>query len=146
MKLALTFALIVGFTTVVQASDNSIEVTLERTPGDQQAQRKVLVLDAYRHKPPPQKADSDANYRYWRNKFEGGSDKPLGRPKDAAAIKALVPATISPTIRWVSRSIVVVSADCRSPSVLGGRCLYVFEKHGSQWSLTHHYHWPFQFF
>jgi hypothetical protein len=68
------------------------------------------------------------------NKFEGGSDKPLGTPKDTAAIKALVPARISPTIRWVSRSIVVVSGGCRSPNVLGGRCFYVLEKHGSKWT------------
>jgi len=149
MKLALTFAFIGGLTAVVQASDNSIEVTLETPPGDQKAQRKVLVPDAYSHKPPPQKTNSDAHYGYWRMKFEGGSDKPLGRPKDTAAIKALVPARIAPTVRWVSRSIVVVSADCRPPPpyVLGGRCLYVFEKHGSTWNLTHYYPWPFpQFF
>jgi hypothetical protein len=148
MKLALSFAWIVGFTAVVQATDNSVEVTLEDTLGDQQAQGKVLVLDVYLHKPPPQKTDSDADYGYWRNKFEGGSDKPLGTPKDTAAIRGLIPATISPTIRWVSRSIVVVSADCRPPPpyVLGGRCLYLFEKHGSKWSLTHYYRWPHQLF
>ena len=155
MKPVLAFALIVGFTAAVQASDNSIEVTLEITPADQQAQRNVLVPDASgwsllqsavadQHKPPPQKTNSDPNYGYWRNKFEGGSDKPLGRPKDTAAIKALVPAAISPTIRWISRSMVVVSADCRSHTLWGGeRCLYVFEKQGSKWSLTHHYLWPF---
>ena len=145
MKPVLAFAFIVGFTAAVQASDNSIQVTLEATPGERQAQRVIVVVpDAYRHKPPPQKINSDPNYGYWRNKFEGGSDKPLGRPKDTAAIKALVPATIPPTIRWVSPSIVVVSADCRSHTLWGGeRCLYVFEKQGSKWSLTHHYLWPF---
>jgi hypothetical protein len=159
MKPVLAFALIVGFTAAVQASDNSIEVTLEITPADQQAQRNVLVPDASgwsllqsavadQQKPPPQKTNSDPNYGYWRNKFEGGSDKPLGTPKETAVIKALVPATMSPIIRWVSRSIVVVSADCRRPPpyVLAAGCLYVFEKHGSKWSLTHYYRWPFPHF
>jgi len=149
MKLALAFVLIGGLTAVVQASDNSIDVTLEGARGEQQAQRVLVVVpDAYGHKPSPQNTNSDANYGYWRNKFEACSDKPLGRPKDTAAIKALVPATISPTIRWVSRSIVAVSADCRPPPpyVVAAGCLYVCEKHGSKWNLTHYYRWPFPHF
>jgi hypothetical protein len=52
-----------------------------------------------------------------------------------AAIKRLVPATGLPTIRWVSRSVVVVDT---SPS-WWTRYLYVLEKHGAKWKLTHHY-------
>jgi hypothetical protein len=142
MKLALALVLIGGLTAVVQASDNSIEVTLQ--PITITASKTGREGPPGDHEAPPKALDG-----YWRNKFEGGSDKPLGTPKDTAAIKALVPATISPTIRWVSPSIVVVSADCRPPPpyVLAAGCLYVFEKHGSKWNLTHYYRWPFpQFF
>jgi hypothetical protein len=86
-------------------------------------------------------ANSDRQGDQWQFKFNAGSDKPLGTAADAAAIKALVPATVSPTIRWVSHSVVVVSSACRfdASSSHPQRCLYVFEKHGSKWKLTHHY-------
>jgi hypothetical protein len=129
-------------TAVVHGSDKSIEVTLEDTPEDQQAQLKAL--EPYRHKPPPQEVNSDANYGQWRHKFEAGSGKQLGSAADVAAIKALVPPKMPPTIRWVSRSIVVASAYCSDAS--SKRCLYVFEKRGSKWRLTHHYGWPPQVF
>ena len=70
-----------------------------------------------------------------------GSDKRLGTAADSAAIKALVPSTPPVTIRWVSRSLVVIAADCSSGTSFSGRlsCLYVLEKHRSKWKITHHY-------
>jgi hypothetical protein len=137
MKPRVLFALLVGFTGTIYASDNSIEVTLEDTPADEQPRR---TFDAWRHKPAAKEVSSDGNFAQWKFKFDYvASDKRLGRSGDTSAIKALVPATTPPTIRWVSRSVVVVVAGCHSdPSK---RCLYVFEKHGSKWKLTHHYHW-----
>jgi hypothetical protein len=138
MKRGLVFAFIVGFTSVVRASDNSVEVTLEDTPEHPRS------FEAWGRKPAPEEVDSDGDSLHWRYKFEAGSDKRIGSAADEAAIKALVPPTISPTIRWVSRSVVVVTSGCyldASPNhVL--RCLYVFEKHASKWKLTHHYRWP----
>ncbi len=135
----LVLTLIVAFTPVVQASDNSVEVTLEDTPEQQQAD----AAHSYRRWkfPPPQEApNSDSNYMQWRYKFLSGSDKRLGSAADATAIKRLVPVAIPPTIRWVSRSVVVVASGCHSDASSSPvRCLYVFEKHGSKWRLTHHY-------
>jgi hypothetical protein len=139
------FALVIGFTAVVHAGDNSIEVTLEDTPADQSQLRS---FENWRHKPAPQESNSDANYWQWRYKFEAGSANQLGSAADTAAIKAMVPPTIPPTIRWVSRSIVVVASACCSDASSNrpARCLYVFEKRGSKWRLTHHYRWPPQVF
>jgi hypothetical protein len=127
--------LFIGFAAVVHASDNSVEVTLEDTPELQQTQTY------YRWKSTPQEVDSDSNYTQWRDKFLTGSGKRLGSAADAAAIKRLVPATIPPTIRWLSRRVVVVVSGCRSEASSSGkmRCLYVFEKQRSKWKLTHHY-------
>lgn len=79
----------------------------------------------------------DSQYSHWKFEFYAASDKPLGTPTDTNMIRALIPSTIPPTIRWVSRSVVVVAADCSSNGEF--RCLYVLEKHGSKWKLTHHY-------
>jgi hypothetical protein len=138
MNWPLLFALIIGLAGFAHASDNSIEVTLEDAPPDQQPHLKAF--ETWRRKPTPQELNSDGNFAQWKFKFDYvASDKRLGRSGDTSAIKALVPATTPPTIRWVSRSVVVVVAGCHSdPSK---RCLYVFEKHGSKWKLTHHYHW-----
>jgi len=135
------FALIVGFAGAVHASDNSVEVVLEDTPADQQTQ--VRAFENYRRKASPQEVDSDANNAQWQYKFETASDKRLGSAADTAAIKALVPATIPPTIRWVSRSVVVAASGCYldASSSHRMRCLYVFEKQGRKWKLTHHYRW-----
>jgi hypothetical protein len=139
---ALVFALTFGTTAIVHPSDNSIEVTLEDTPRDQRSSPRSF--EAWRHKPPADETNSDANYIQWRNKFESGSDKPLGSPADTAAIKALFPATPPPTIRWVSRFVVVVASPCQSN--VRARCLYVFEKRGMKWKLSHCYRWPPQVF
>jgi hypothetical protein len=141
MKRFPVFALILAFTGVVHASDNSLEVVGENAPADQQTQ--LRSFENWHRKAACEDIDSDPNFVQWRYKFEGGSDKPLGSPADTAAIKALVLPTIPPTIRWVSRSIVVVASVCRSEasSSRPGRCLYVFEKHDSKWRLIHHYRW-----
>jgi hypothetical protein len=84
--------------------------------------------------------DSDAGYSEWEAKFSKGSVRRLGSAKDTNAIKALLPTTTFQD-RWVSRSTVVVMSTCRfkGSSYDQRQCLYVFEKHGSKWSLTHHY-------
>jgi hypothetical protein len=133
MNPRLLFTFIIGFTAVVHASDNSDEVFFEEIPEHQPHWNFVPRA--------PQEVDSDSNYMQWRYKFLSGSDKRLGSEADTAAIKQLVPATIPRTIRWVSRSVVVVASDCHSDASPSRRmrCLYVFEKHGSKWKLTHHY-------
>jgi hypothetical protein len=138
MKPRLVFALLLGSTGVIHASDNSIEVTLEGTPADEQSQFRAF--EVWRHKPAAQEVSSDGNFAQWKFKFDYvASDKRLGSAADTATIKALVAATTPPTIRWVSRSVVVVAAACHSD--VGGRCLYVFKKHDSKWKLTHHYYY-----
>jgi hypothetical protein len=89
----------------------------------------------------PQERDSDEHGDYWRFHFKIGSDKRLGTAADEAAIKASVPASIPPLVRWVSKSAVVVLSACRidATSTRSRRCLYVFEKHRRKWHITHHY-------
>lgn len=138
MKAGLVITLIIGFSAVVQASDNSIEVTLEDSPESTQR--------TFHWKFVTREVNSDSNYAQWRYKSLAGSDMRLSTRRDTRAIKQLVPGTVSPTIRWISRSIVVVVSACRFEtnastrvSSLPVRCLYVFEKAGSIWKLTHHY-------
>jgi hypothetical protein len=104
---------------------------------------QLRSFEKWHHKREPQEIASDGNYAVWRYKFEAASDKQLGSTADTTAIKALLPATIPPTIRWVSRSVVVVASGCYSDasSTHHATCLNVFEKHGSKWKLTHHYRW-----
>ena len=119
------------------SGDNSVEVTLEDTPEQQQQNNDYR---RWRFVPGNQQQDSDSQFAHWRYEFYAGSDKPLGTAADTTAIKALVSSTIPPTMRWISRSVVVVAADCyTAASSSGDRCLYVLEKHGSKWKLTHHY-------
>jgi hypothetical protein len=88
----------------------------------------------------PQYKDSDDKFLEWQAKFNGGSIRRLGSAKDAAAISSLLPATKSRTLHWVSRSVVVVMSACPfDASSTNQYCLYVCEKHGSKWNLTHHY-------
>ena len=132
MNPALVFALIFGFTAVVYASDNSDDVFYEEVPEHQ---------PHWKFRPRPAMQDSDSQGGQWGYKFIAGSDKPLGTMRDAAAIKAVVPPTMPVTIRWISCSVVVVAADCYSDAHFSRRvrCLYVLEKHGSKWKVTHHY-------
>jgi hypothetical protein len=122
---------------------DSVEVTLESTP--EQKQPSQAETEAYNHwKRGPQEADSDTNYEHWRHKFVfTASDKRLGSARDVASIKKLLPSTVPPTMRWVSRSAVVVVSSCYSDSspMVRKQCLYVFEKHGSKWKLAHHYYY-----
>ena len=85
--------------------------------------------------------DSDNRYFEWESKFNSGSIRRLGSVKDTAAITALLPATKYQKLRWVSRSVVVVMSACRTDPSSTDRqhCLYVFEKYGAKWNLTHHY-------
>ncbi len=141
MNRSVIFALIIGLAGVAQANDNSIEVTLEPTAPEDQQGSQLRLFEKWRRKPAPQEVNSDGNVAQWSFKFDYvASDKRLGSAADTAAIKALVPATTSPTIRWVSKSLVVVAAACHSN--VSWRCLYVVEKHGSKWKLTHHYYYP----
>jgi hypothetical protein len=138
----LVVTLLFGFACIVHASDNSVEVTLEDTPQQQPSQEPALRR--WRFQPRATIQNSDSQYLQWRYKFYAGSDKPLGTARDIATIKSVVPSSMPISIRWLSRSAVAVVADCYSDSHSGGhiRCLYVLEKHGSQWKITHHYsHW-----
>jgi hypothetical protein len=95
---------------------------------------------ARRWKFSPQDKDSDDRFLEWEAKFNSGSVRRLGSAKDATAISSLLPATKSRTLHWVSRSVVVVMSACpRASSMDRQYCLYVCEKHGSKWDLTHHY-------
>jgi hypothetical protein len=123
---------IIGFTYVVQAKGNSDEVFYEEVPGHQPEWKFTPRLVPR----PREELKSDSNCDQWQFKFLSGSDKPLGGAADLAAIQHLVPAAIPPTIRWISRHIVVVSSACYSD--VSPSCLYVFEKRGSKWELTHH--------
>lgn len=135
MSARLLLTVMIGLTTVVEASDNSVEVTLEDTPEQQAPQTR------WRFRPGSANPDSDSQGVQWRYKFYAGSDKPLGSARDTAAVKVLVPSSMPITIRWISRSVVVVAADCYSDAGSRGRvrCLYVLEKHASKWKITHHY-------
>jgi len=139
MKARLVVPLLLGIAGVVHASDNSVEVTLEDTPDQQQSQQ--TAFRRWRFQPRPAIQDSDSQGAQWQFKFIAGSDKRRGTAADSAAIKALVPSTTPVTIRWVSRSVVVIAADCSSSASFSGRlsCLYVLEKHRSKWKITHHY-------
>jgi hypothetical protein len=121
---------------------DSVEVTLESTP--EQHQPSQAETEAYnRWKRDPREADSDTNYDHWRYQFVfTASDKRLGSARDVASIKQLLPGTVPPTMRWVSRSLVVALSACYSDSspTVRSYCLYIFEKHGSKWKLTHHYY------
>ena len=139
MKWYLVFALIVGLAGAVHATDNSVEVTLELTPPEDPQGSQLRSFENWRHKPAPEESNSDANGGQWWYTFEAGSDKRLGSAADVVAIKAVVPVTVPPTIRWISRSVAAVASRCQSN--VRASCLYVFEKHGSKWILTHHYRW-----
>jgi hypothetical protein len=132
MNPALVFAFIFGFTAVVHASDKSDDVFYEEVPEHQ---------PHWKFRPGPAMQDSDSQGGEWKYKFITGSDERLGTARDTAAIKTLLPSTMPVTIRWISRSVVVVAADCYSDAHFSRRvrCLYVLEKHGSKWKLTHHY-------
>ena len=140
MNPALVFAFVFGFTAVVHASDNSDDVFYEEVP-EQQPHWKFRPESAAR--------DSDSHGDHWRNKFITASDKRLGSAKDTCAIEALLPSSTPLTIRWISRSVALVSADCYSDphSNFHLRCLYVLEKRHSKWQVTHHYvhHGPLTF-
>ena len=137
MKGRLVVPLLLGLAGVVHASDNSVEVTLEDTPD----QSQLPAFRRWRFQPGPAIQDSDSQGAQWQFKFIAGSDKRLGTAADSAAIKALVPSTPPVTIRWVSRSVVVIAADCSSSasSREPPHCLYVLEKRRSKWKITHHY-------
>ena len=139
MGARLVVTLLLGLAAVARASDNSVEVTLEDTPDRQQSPQPAFRR--WRFQPGPTIQDTDSQGAQWQFKFIAGSDKRLGTAADSAAIKALVSSTTPVTIRWVSRSVVVIAADCSSGTSFRGRlsCLYVSEKHRSKWKITHHY-------
>ena len=141
MNRSLIFALIIGLTAVARANDNSIEVTLEPTLPEDPQGSQLRSFEQWRPKTAPHEVNSDGDFAQWKFKFDYvGSDKRLGSARETASIKALVAATTPPTIRWLSRSVVVVVSACHS--AVSGRCLYVFQRHGSKWKLTHHYYYP----
>jgi len=142
MSARLVLTLLLGVTAVLYASDNSVEVTIEDTlPQTPPPHWKFRQDSAAK--------DSDSQGDQWRGKFITASDKPLGTAKDTRAIEALVPSSMPLTIRWISRSVAVVSADCYSDphSSVHLRCLYVLEKRRSKWQVTHQYlhHGPLTF-
>ena len=141
MRARFAITLLLGFAAIAQASDNSVEVTLEDTPDQQQSQQPTFRQWRFQPAPAPAIQDSDSQGAQWQFKFVAGSDKRLGTAADSAAIKALVPSTTPVTVRWVSRSVVVVAADCPSSASSTTRlhCLYVLEKHHSKWKMTHYY-------
>ena len=131
MRVLLMLTLLLGFTAVVRASGNSVEVTLEDTL-DQQQKDKLEEQQKYRRwhfnaKPPVH--DSDNQFEQWRFKFNTGSDKRLGNAKDEIAIKSVLSDTPPIMIRWVSPRVAVVEANG----------LIVVEKRASKWKITHHY-------
>lgn len=128
----LVVTLLAGMTAVVCASDNSVEVTLELTPPETPPPHWKFRQDSAVQ-------DSDSQGAQWRGKFITASDKPLGGAKDTRAIETLAPSLKPLTIRWVSRSVVLVLGDCSSDAHSRLRCLYVLEKHRSKWTLTHRY-------
>jgi len=126
--------LLLGVTVVLYASDNSVEVTIEDT-------QPQTPPPHWKFRPDSAAQDSDPQGDKWRDKFITASDKPLGTAKDTSAIEALVPSSMPLTIRWISRSVALVSADCYSDARSGVRlrCLYVLKKRRSKWQVTHHY-------
>ena len=122
MSVRVVVAALVAVTVTAEASDNSVEVTLEDTPPENPPHHwKFLPFS-------PPAPDSDSQGDQWRDKFITASDKRLGTAKDTSAIEALVPSSIPLMIRWISRSVALVSAGCYSDahSELRLRCLYVF--------------------
>src|SRR5437764_204753 len=132
MNPALVLAFIFGLAAVVHASDNSDDIFYEEVPEHQ---------PHWKFRPGPAMQDSDSQGGQWGYKFIAGSDKPLGTARDAAAIKAVVPFTMPVTIRWISRSVVVVAADCYSDAHFSRRmrCLYVLENPCAKWKVTYLY-------
>jgi hypothetical protein len=132
MNPARLFAFVFGLTVVAHASNDSDDVFYEEVPEHQ---------PRFEYRRAPTIEDSDAEGGQWQFKFKTGSDKRLGTARDAVAIKVLLPSTMPVTIRWISRSVVAAAADCYSDARFGRRvrCLYVLEKHGSKWKITHHY-------
>src|SRR5437879_9784844 len=110
----LVFALIVGLAGAIHATDNCVEVTLELTPPEDPRGSQLRSFENWRQKPADQEVASDGNFAVWEYKFNAASDTRLGSATDTAAIKGLLPATKPPTIRWVSRSVVVVASGCYS--------------------------------
>jgi len=92
----------------------------EPTPSDAEKRRLQSIA---------RDANSDEHGYDWEYKFKVASDKRLGSVSDATTIKALVPENVPPTLRWVSRTVVVVVSACRfdASSTEPQRCLYVFE-------------------
>lgn len=74
-------------------------------------------------------APRDDTYGKWHFKFITASDKQLGSPKEIAKIRSELPIP-DPTIRWLSRSLVVAA---------GANRLYVLERHHSKWEMTHRF-------
>jgi hypothetical protein len=135
MSVRLLIALLIGIAATIHASDNSVEVTLELPPPQSPPPHWKL-------RPDPALQDSDSQGDLWRDKFITASDKPFGSAKDLVTVQSLVPSSSLPvTVRWLSRSVVLVSAGCHSDSdsTVRVRCLYVLEKHHSKWKITHHY-------
>jgi len=127
--------LFLAVSAIALASDNSVEVTLEDTAPQ-------TPPPHWKFRPHSAVQDSDSQGDRWRDKFITASDKPFGTAKDVAAVQSLVPSSSVPvTVRWVSRSVVLVSAGCSADldSTVRVRCLYVLEKHHSTWEITHHY-------
>jgi hypothetical protein len=126
----LVVTLFIGVIALAHASDNSDDLFYEEVPQHQPHFRWIPGIQ-----------NSDDQVGYWKYKFDIASDKRLGTTADIKAIKASVPSTMSVTIRWISRSSAVVAADCSSdPSASAHvRCLYVVQKHGAKWRVTHHY-------
>jgi len=127
-----------------QPPRDSIDVILE-DDGNRDAEKglgaELARQPGWKFRPTPSLRDSDSEAGEWRYKFYAGSDKPLGAPRDTAAIKRLLPSSMPVAIRWISRSVVAVAADCYSdgPSRGHTRCLYVLEKRDGNWQITHHY-------
>lgn len=132
MNPARVFVFVLGLPAVVHASDNPDDTFYEELPQHQ---------PHFDYRRGPTMEDSDAEGGQWQYKFKTGSDKRLGTARDVAAIKTLLPSTMPVTIRWISRSVVAVAADCDSDAHFSRRvcCLYVLEKYGSNWKVTHRY-------
>jgi hypothetical protein len=140
MSVRVVATLLLAVAATVHASDNSVVVTLEDTPSQNASHH-------WKFRPGSIPQDSDSQGDQWRDKFITASEKRLGSAKDAIAIEALMPSSMPLTIRWLSRSVVLVSADCcfDAHSKVRLRCLYVLEKHRSKWNVTHHYRYSHPF-
>ena len=84
MKARFVVPLLLGLAGVVHASDNSVEVTLEDTPDQQQSQQPAFRR--WRFQPGPAIQDSDSQGAQWQFKFIAGSDKRFGTTAASAAI------------------------------------------------------------